>query len=165
MGFRLAKSSRETVPQSCRSLRSPAGFTLLEVLVSLTVLAISATLALSLISGSLGNIRKVQTRIRLVEHANAVMELTLLDASIRGPKTFTGYFDDGTHWSVQVTEYAPPDAPELPAAETSRTPSARLLHYTVDMFQPDSRASNYRLQTLKLVGTESGANPTAGLPQ
>ena len=71
------------------------GFTLLEVLVSLAVLSVGVALTLSLISGSLGNIRKVQLRTRTIEHAEAVMELALLDDSVRQPTVFSGDFEDG----------------------------------------------------------------------
>ena len=49
-------------------------FTLLEVLVTLVVLAVGASITLSVITGSLGNIRKVQFRTRAVEYAQSVME-------------------------------------------------------------------------------------------
>ncbi|MBP1602064.1 MAG: hypothetical protein H6Q06_2215, partial [Acidobacteria bacterium] len=52
------------------------GFTLLEVLVTLAILAVGVTLTLSLISGALANIRKVQIRARTIQHAETVMELT-----------------------------------------------------------------------------------------
>lgn len=134
-----------------------SGFTLLEVLVSLTVLAIGAALALSLISGSLSNIRKVQLRTRTVEHAEAVMELTLLDDSIRQPTTLTGDFEDGTRWSVRVEDYASPSADQLQSKLQPGAPAlnmqVKLLRYTVEMFSPDSMGSDYQLQTLKIVKT------------
>ena len=71
-------------------LRQAHGFTLLEVLVALTVLAIGSALTLSLISGSLGNIRKVQLRTRSIEHAREVMETALLDRSIQQPTSLHG---------------------------------------------------------------------------
>ena len=71
------------LPRQKGELRRSHGFTLLEVLVALTVLAIGVALVLSLISGSLGNIRKVQLRTRSVEHAQEVMETALLDKSIQ----------------------------------------------------------------------------------
>ena len=48
-------------------------FTLLEVLVTLVVLAVGASITLSVITGSLGNIRKVQLRTRGVEYAQSAM--------------------------------------------------------------------------------------------
>jgi prepilin-type N-terminal cleavage/methylation domain-containing protein len=130
-----------------------SGFTLLEVLVSLTVLAVGAALALSLISGSLGNIRKVQLKTRTVEHAEAVMELALLNDSILQPTTFTGDFEDGTRWSVRVENYTLPGTERLSPGSSPQNIPVKLLRYTVEMFSPDSRASDYQLQTLKLVRT------------
>jgi prepilin-type N-terminal cleavage/methylation domain-containing protein len=152
--------------ESCfrRNLKDSAGFTLLEVLVGVSIFAIGAAIALSLVTGALGNIRKVQSRIRIVEHANSVMELTLLDESIKGPGTFSGDFEDGTRWSVQIEEYEPPVPAGLQLSELRQTMPAKLLHYTVEMFHPHSNASDYQLQTLKLVQVTQD-NQTARLPQ
>ena len=109
---------------------------------------------MSLISGSLGNIRKVQLRTRTIEHAEAVMELALLDESIEQPTTFRGDFEDGTRWSVRVEEHQPPDA-QQPQPQSSlvppQPPPVKLFSYTVEVIGPDSMAPDYRLQTLKLV--------------
>jgi prepilin-type N-terminal cleavage/methylation domain-containing protein len=148
----------ETLHKNRRDAGAPGaeGFTLLEVMVSLTVLAIGAALALSLISGALSNIRKVQLRTRTVEHAEAVMELTLLDDSIRKPTTLTGDFEDGTRWSVRVEDYTLPTADPLqptlqPPGTAAQNMPVKLLCYTVEMFSPDSRGSDYQLQTIKMV--------------
>jgi prepilin-type N-terminal cleavage/methylation domain-containing protein len=141
-----------------------SGFTLLEVLVALTVLAVGAALTLSLISGSLGNIRKVQLRTRAIEHAQAVMELALLDASIFQPTAYTGHFEDGSHWSLNIEDYEPPVTPGTQPQDLSRLMPVKLLRYTVEMFNPDSRTPDYRLQTLKLIRNRPQAR-SAELPQ
>ncbi len=132
-------------------MRASSGFTLLEVLVALTVFAVGAAIVLSLISGSLGNIRKVQLRTRTIEHAEAVMELALLDESIQGPTSFTGDFEDGTRWSVLVEDYVLPNIPNLQPDGRQVAMPVKFLSYTIEMFSPDATASDYRLQTLKLV--------------
>lgn len=142
-----------------KAAASCAGFTLLEVLVALTILAVGAALTLSLISGSLGNIRKVQQRTRTIEHAQTVMELALLDESIQRPTTFTGDFADGTRWSVRVEEYEMPEAKTLAEDQARQRMPIRLLHYTVEMFGPESREPDYRLQTLKLVSRQNENQP------
>jgi len=131
-----------------------AGFTLLEVLVALAVLAVGAALTLSLISGSLGNIRKVQLRTRTIEHAEAVMELALLDDSIRQATTFSGDFEDGTRWLVRVNDYEAPDSRLLPFPQPGAPQlelPVKLFSYTVEVSAPNSTGVDYRLQTLKLV--------------
>ena len=147
------------------AMRNSAGFTLLEVLVALTVLAIGTAITLSLISGSLGNIRKVQSRTRIVDHAQTVMELTLLDEAIQGPTIFSGDFEDGTRWAVRVEQYDIPDSLESKPLELQQNIRAKLLRYTVEMFiGPASNVADYRLQTLKLV-KEGGQNQPAGILQ
>jgi prepilin-type N-terminal cleavage/methylation domain-containing protein len=136
------------------ALRANNGFTLLEVLVALTVLAVGAALTLSLISGSLGNIRKVQLKTRTVEHAEAVMELALLNESDNQPRTFTGDFpEDGTRWTVRIDNYEMPIPEGLQPRSSPQNMPVKLLSYTVEIFGPNSTASDYRLQTLKLVRT------------
>jgi prepilin-type N-terminal cleavage/methylation domain-containing protein len=157
----LLRSAKTSTAVGRPDLRKAQGFTLLEVLVALTVLAIGSAITMSLISGSLGNIRKVQLRTRAVEHSEAVMELALLDESIYQPTSYAGSFEDGSHWSVQVDEYEPPLPPQMDPQDLPPTMPVKLLRYTVEMFNPDSRAPDYRLQTLKLVNNR----PPAGSPE
>jgi type II secretory pathway pseudopilin PulG len=128
----------------------------LEVIVSLAILAIGAALTLSLISGSLGNIRKVQMRARIVQHAESVMELALLDESIRQPTTYTGDFEDGTRWIVHVDEYEMPDL-QLQTNVTGQTKLPRLYAFSVDVTGPDSSKPDFHLQTLKMINTDQKA--------
>jgi prepilin-type N-terminal cleavage/methylation domain-containing protein len=140
------------------------GFTLLEVLVSLAVLSVGVALTLSLISGSLGNIRKVQLRTRTIEHAEAVMELALLDDSVQRPTVFSGDFEDGTRWSVRVEDYVPLGPSLTASVAVAQKMPVKLLSYTVEMYSPDARASDYSLWALKLV-KKTQDDPTARLPQ
>ncbi len=131
--------------------RSQAGFTLLEVLVTLAVMAVGVTLVLSLISGSLRNIRRVQMRTRTIQHAETVMELSLLDDSIKRPTTLRGDFEDGTRWSVEINQLEMPVKPN-PNPQQMELP-VKLFSYTVEIMGPESRTPDLRLYTLKLVNT------------
>lgn len=146
-----SRALRWMSPIQAGDLRQTHGFTLLEVLVALTVLAIGSALALSLISGSLGNIRKVQLRTRSMEHAREVMETALLDRSIQQPTTFEGGFEDGSRWSVRVQDYEMPPPPESQLRDLPQNIPVKLLSFTVEMFGPYSKTPDYRLHTLKLV--------------
>ena len=137
--------------------RRAAGFTLLEVLVALTVLGLGVGLTLSLISGSLANVRKVQLRTRTIQHAETVMELSLLDASIKRPTTLRGDFEDGTRWILQVNEAAVPQ-PVPPNPQQSELP-LKLFSYSVEVFAPASDTPDFRLQTLKLVSVAESRAP------
>jgi len=146
-----------------RRLKGDSGFTLLEVLITLAILGVGTALTLSLISGALGNIRKVQLRIRNIHHAETVMELTLLDDSIRGSKVLTGDFEDGTRWTATVSDYEMPRNQLLPLSAAPRQElPVKMLSYLVEIYTPESSTASFRLHTLKLVGTqplERGASP------
>ncbi len=142
-----------------------AGFTLLEVLVALAVLGVGVALTLSLISGSLRNIRKVQVSTRSIQHAETVLEMALLDDSIQGPMLLRGDFEDGTRWSVKIEEYLEPDnetnALQLLDQIRSGQQTAlavRLYSYTVNVTEPGSLTPDFSLQTLKLVNVTAPAN-------
>jgi prepilin-type N-terminal cleavage/methylation domain-containing protein len=134
-----------------RRVRHNSGFTLLEVLVALSILAIGASMALSLISGALGNIRKVQLRTRTIQHAETVMELSLLDDGIRQPTVLRGDFEDGTRWSLLVEDVVMPRPQALPQGIEMQQ---KILSYTVEVFAPDSQAPDLRLQTVKVLSTQ-----------
>jgi general secretion pathway protein I len=136
-----------------------AGFTLLEVLIALAILAIAATVTLSLITGSMGNIRKVQQRTRAIELAETEMELALIDTTIVGPTSRTGSLTDGTNWVVRVEDYTELDKPQQIGTVVSMP--VKLLSYSVEVTGPESRAPDFRLQTLKIIKAQTS---TRSLP-
>jgi hypothetical protein len=97
-----------------------------------------------------------------MEHAQDVLELTLQDDTIRGATTQGGDFDDGTRWSVVVTEVQMPLPDNVQSilrpnsngsnqgAVNAMTPP-KVLSYLVQVTEPDSRKPDFQLQTLKLV--------------
>jgi prepilin-type N-terminal cleavage/methylation domain-containing protein len=125
---------------------SGAGFTLLEVLVALVVLAVGVAVTMSVISSSLGNVRKSQVRTRLMAFAQTVMESALSKDDLQPPASYQQELPDGFHCTVTVEEE--PDA-NLQTQTVSELP-IKLLHYTVQLIGPDSE-SLYALETLKLV--------------
>lgn len=137
-------------------MKRESGFTLLEVLMALTIMAVGVTLILSLVSGSLGNIRKVRGSTRLIEHAQAVMELALLDDSIQGATALHGDFEDGTRWTVEVSEVempAPPSA--MPPSQQIQLMMPKMLSYVVVVMGPNSNKADFQLQTMKMISPQS----------
>jgi prepilin-type N-terminal cleavage/methylation domain-containing protein len=132
-----------------------SGFTLLEVLVTLSIMAIGVTLTLSLISGSLRNIRKVQMRTRTIQHAETVMELALLDDAIKRPTVLRGDFEDGTRWSIQISEMEVPRQTPLSAQQVEMP--IKLFSYSVEIMGPESVTTDLHLYTLKLVNVSETA--------
>lgn len=136
-----------------RLVRNCGGFTLLEVLVAMAILGIGAALTMSLISGSMGNIRKVQMRTKIIQHAETVMELSLLDDKIKGPTTLTGDFEDGTRWAMVVENFEIPSTRPL---TTQQVPMpVKMLSYSVAVYGPNSRSPDFQLHTLKTIGNPS----------
>ena len=173
-GFRISDFGFKTRLEAFQSaIRNPQsaidgerGFTLLEVLVALAILGVGAALTLSLISGALGNIRKVQHRIRNIHHAETVMELTLLDDSIRGARVLNGDFEDGTRWIVTINDYEMPKNELLPLSTTpTQELNVKMLSYLVEVFAPESSSPDLRLHTLKLVGKEAAERSAPAVPR
>jgi prepilin-type N-terminal cleavage/methylation domain-containing protein len=107
-GSRIARQQNrhpKAEPPEC--VFCAGGFTLLEVLVALVVLAVGASITLSVITGSLGNIRKVQLRTRAVEYAQSVMEASLSRQDLEETASFTQNLEDGFQCTVTVQEYDP----------------------------------------------------------
>ena len=131
------------------------GFTLLETLITLMILAVGVSLTLSLISGALGNIRKVQLRTRTVQHAESVLELALLDDSITRPTSLQGDFADGTRWVIMISEYETPKPPQPPQLQPQQVQlPLKLFAYSLEIMAPGSATPDLRLQTLKIVNVE-----------
>ena len=140
-------------------MRNHAGFTLLEVIVALAILSIGVTMTLSLISGSLRNIRNAQLRGRVVQHAETVMEIVLLDDTIREATTLPGDFQDGTRWLAKVEEYQQQESVDQTLTPQQAVLPMRLLSYTVEVFNPGSNTADFTLRTLKLVNIQTPLNP------
>lgn len=130
------------------------GFTLLEVMICLVVLAVGAALTMSAISGSLGNIRNSQLRTRVMEDAQNVLEAALYREDLQQPATATEDLEGGFHCEIQVEEYQPPTETEDTLQSSSGVPIT-LLQYTVAVIGPDSPDPIYQLQTLKLVSSST----------
>jgi type II secretion system protein I len=152
-------SARERKPLKAKSFSAVAGFTLLEVMIALAILAIASTVTLSLISGSLGNIRKVQQRTRSIEHAESIMESALIDSTILQPTSSSGSFQDGTSWTVRVEDYTEMDKQSTGSSSISTMP-VKLLAYTVETIGPESIKPDCRLQTLKVVKIQTTSQPS-----
>jgi len=128
-----------------------AGFTLLEVLVALVVLAVGVAVTMSVISASLGNVRKSQIRARMMATAQTVMESALNKDDLQPPSSYQEDLTNGFYCTVTVEEEPGAD---LQTQVVSELP-IRLVHYTVRLIGPDSE-SLYALETLKLVAVNEG---------
>ncbi len=149
---------------SLRRHKAEQGFTLLETMITLVILGVGVSLTLSLISGALTNIRKVQIRARTIQHAESVMELALLDDSITRPTSLQGDFADGTRWMIRITEHEMPKPPQPLQVQQQIQMPVSLLAYALEIMAPGSATPDLRLQTLKLVNVETSPG-VAELPR
>jgi prepilin-type N-terminal cleavage/methylation domain-containing protein len=136
-----------------RELHKESGFTLLEVLVALTVMAVGAAVVISLLSGSLGNIRKSQLRTKIIEQAQTQLERALLDDTVISGTTQNGTLEDGTSWAVAVEE---PDVLLYTDREITSSLPVTMLQFTIEMRSPDSQI--YTLQTLKVANKSTSTS-------
>ncbi len=141
-------------PAAERPTGGAAGFTLLEVLIALVVLAVGMSVTLSVITGSVGNIRKAQLRTRAMEYAQSIMESSLNRVDLLEPATFTENLEDGFQYTVSVEEYDLDIDSEFQIQSRTTLP-VKLMQYTVEMIGPDSPEPVYQLQTLKLVNASA----------
>jgi general secretion pathway protein I len=83
------------------------GFTLIEVLVAMTILAMAFSVLFSLSSRSLDGMRRARDVERRVEFARKKLaELRLIP--VQAGDRAAGTLDDGTRWTVEVTPFIRP---------------------------------------------------------
>ena len=86
----------------------PRGFSLLEVMVALTIVAVVFTLVFHGISGSLKTLDRVEQfdrRLELVQSKLAELDLC---ETMRAGDHAEGVWDDGTRWRADVSNFVPP---------------------------------------------------------
>jgi prepilin-type N-terminal cleavage/methylation domain-containing protein len=89
-------------------MRPNRGFTLIEVLVAASVLAIMATALFGLLSTSLSNLRKVEDLHRYEMAAQDVMNRVLSLSDVPVPAMAEGAVENSNaHWVVSIDPWAP----------------------------------------------------------
>ena len=115
------------MPQQLNGIRDQ-GFTLIETLVSIMIMAITMTVILQLFSGGLNAARVSEGYTRAVFHAREKMEELLLFESMADSE-IAGDFEDGYSWTA-VIEYKD-EAEE--SGRTVRKSPLELFEITVDI--------------------------------
>jgi general secretion pathway protein I len=99
----MAFGQQRTCNEGDRHCRH-AGFTLLEVLVALTVLSLSLTLIMSTLSGGLFHQQRAQALTEATLGAQSLLARVGSDLPLRTGVT-DGTFSGGLTWRVQMTPY------------------------------------------------------------
>lgn len=128
--------------------RSQRGFTLIETLVAIMILAICLTVILQLFSGGMRAARISGDYTRAVFHAREKMEEILLIREMEEGSA-EGRFDDGYGWAAEIALHKP--SVESGAENPSPATEIKLFRITVSVYwDTDSRRRSFDLETLHL---------------
>jgi prepilin-type N-terminal cleavage/methylation domain-containing protein len=84
------------------------GFSLLEVLVAVTIIGIGFSIVFGGMSGSVRALERVQNNERRVELARYKLAELDLIKKVRPTDSASGVFDDGTRWTVRTSPFILP---------------------------------------------------------
>src|SRR5262249_53056027 len=84
------------------------GFSLLEVVVAVTLIGIGFSLVFAGMSGSLRGLERAETNDRRIELARYKLAELDLIKRIAPDDSTSGVFDDGTRWTVQTSAFIAP---------------------------------------------------------
>jgi general secretion pathway protein I len=87
-----------------RRRRAAAGFTLVEVLVALGILALSGSAIFAAISNGLGDVREADTRARAALLAQSLLARVGVDIPLREGET-EGRFTDDIRWHLRLLRF------------------------------------------------------------
>jgi general secretion pathway protein I len=126
-----------------KSAVNQRGFTLMEILVAVMILAISIVVILQLFSGGLKSSRLSGDYTRAIFHAREKMEEILLQDEMTD-EVLEGEFDDGYKWSVDV-QYIEPDE------EDKRSPIVDSFNIDVNInWFYGNKKKHFKISTIKI---------------
>jgi general secretion pathway protein I len=133
-----------------RRLRPTGGFTLMETLVAMMLLAISLVVILQLFSGGLKSGKMADDYTRAVFYAREKMEeYILMDDFQEG--SFEGTFDENYRWLVDIKLVEAEDGDEKEDENEKEISLVDLFHVDVSVFWPvGGREKKYQINTLKI---------------
>jgi general secretion pathway protein I len=132
--------------------KSPCGFTLMETLVAMMMLAISLVVILQLFSGGLKSGKMADDYTRAVFHAREKMEEYLLMENFE-EGTFEGTLDNKYRWQVDIKFVEPEDQDqdEDQDEDQEEISLVDLVYLDVSVFWPvGGKEKKFQVQTLKV---------------
>lgn len=90
------------------TLRNARGFTLIEILVAMTILTMGFAILFSLSSRSLDGMRRTEDAERRIAFARDKFEQLKLLSDIETGDRASGMLEDGTQWWIEVSPFIPP---------------------------------------------------------
>ena len=137
--------------------RGQAGYTLIEVLVAFTVLALALTFLLGTLSGSTRQVRWSADAGRAALHAQSLLADIGVAETLQ-PGREEGELEDGRYrWQLEVEPY---EDPLLPGGPLEDPFAARLLRLRLELaWGEGTRAQRLQLESLRLVQPQPGSEP------
>ncbi len=137
------------------------GFTLLEIIVAVSVLGVAVAVAMQIFAGGLKNIRRIDLAHQAMEHAENVMSQILSDEDLREPAELAGELDDEFSYSA-VVDYWDPLGEEDLLLEVAK-PRVTLMKVHVKIhFRKNRHGKRYEANCLKLVPNEMAGGVQGG---
>jgi len=129
-----------------KMIRSQNGFTLIEVMVSMMVMAITLTVIMSLFSGGLQSKKRAEDYIKAVDLADSKIQEVLLERAIE-TGVQEGRFDNGYFWRVEIIS----EAPEVPDDTIIIRENQKIFTINVDIkWKQGDVEKVYTIRTLKM---------------
>jgi len=118
-------------------------------MVAVAIMAIGVSIAISIFSGGLKNIHRIDMAHRAMAHAENVMNELLSDQSIREPRQFSNNLDDDFRYTATVDYWEEPK--ERLSIDTTQMPVYLLSIHVEIHFKNDRYGKMYRAFCLKTV--------------
>ncbi|HET6431344.1 type IV pilus modification PilV family protein [Dyella sp.] len=145
--------SRGRVQRLAAATRSgQRGFSLIEVIAALLLLAITFTALMKVAGGAIGLTQRAAQRSEAAMWAHSLLDSAFVTEPVR-PGTRSGAFDKRFHWQLQVTPWSASGKP---------SPNAALQLYQLDldvMWQGGGHDYSAHFRTLRLASAPAGAAP------
>lgn len=142
-----ASASGAVASRAAAGHRRQRGYTLIEVIVAFSLLALALTLLLGTLTGALRQVRWAGDAGRAALHAQSLIDQVGVGEPVR-PGTRSGELEDGRYrWTLEITPWVDPALPAAP-----RDPAALQLFEVRLAMQWGDAAPRERLQlrTLRL---------------
>jgi len=130
------------------------GFSLLEVLVAVTIIGIGFSVVFSGMTGSVRGLQRVEANDHRLELARFKLAELDLIRRIRPDDSATGVFDDGTRWTLKST-------PFIPAVEGARPNPASVIRVDLTLEWMGRRGMQQRIiRTYRYQQANAEATPS-----
>lgn len=129
------------------------GFSLMEVLIGVSILGIVYAILFSLMTTSLRNVDRIESREKIVRLGQMkINELVLNAGQGKFDQPLTGKFDEKYRWEAQIWAYDTGEG-------TVTTPPYQVARIRLSVVWPgsDEQQNHYTLETMTWVPNQSGA--------